>query len=761
MKYNNILLLIDNDCYDLEIKNISDILTEKFTESHVSLNGQLIEKSLIANYLPIATSKTYLKLNNYSWQEVTQYSKVILVVNDSTIRKELRIFAWIYRILTGKSVILFANQSYCYSKLFQLFYPTFLNIFFLRSESSFEFPEIIKIEKLADFKKQIFKEFEDFDYSREFEKGYKLFYSFYQYILNGGTDYEKIIENSKLDDYKYKNQLTYIFGYLKQNLQNRDEFLYYDAQFWLYPSLGGKLQVSIPGPGENKIHVFNSSAADYNFRNLKYKNVLVSTKDRDYFVLPFYKNDQATRQTVRFLVMNLYKVYNNSALVDFIIIYLFMKVSRMNDACVKTKYENVARLFIDRHKNSKTPKEFLKENEKHLDQLKKYFPELNEYDTDEIRDMLDEFIAYNFKLLEAGFSHKLDIVYVEESDVMVQTENKLDTFEFVTKSQINSIEINDSNWPKNLNYKCDDKWLQLNSSSPFYICTKNYQEFLDKINEIKWMKTIVKHTDKLVLKGGALVDLLSQRKPKDYDFMNIGMSNEEFLEFIIKFVKDERPEKIEFFESPVVLFHMTLKNGDIVEFIVNLEMSRNNLFNESYLPDQICFIPSENKLLSNESTLWSLNHGYCLLDMEKHPKSIRISSKMNKLGFNFYFMVENRSNFFKERLERYVWSISNIKKQRQTNIRITRRARCNPSFANRRSNEEGGEEDHCVISRGKIIYNKKIIFANKEAYLKHVSDLSQSEENTKSINIKFDGAYILPSEKTYPLYLANGIDWSF
>ena len=35
-------------------------------------------------------------------------------------------------------------------------------------------------------------------------------------------------------------------------------------------------------------------------------------------------------------------------------------------------------------------------------------------------------------------------------------------------------------------------------------------------------------------------------------------------------------------------------------------------------------------LFANEYTLWALNYGYCELELEKHPKAIRLSKKLNK-----------------------------------------------------------------------------------------------------------------------------------
>lgn len=55
--------------------------------------------------------------------------------------------------------------------------------------------------------------------------------------------------------------------------------------------------------------------------------------------------------------MSMYKVHNNSPIIDFIVLYLFMRVSivTQGDAeilkLVKTKYKNVHQLFAKRYEN--------------------------------------------------------------------------------------------------------------------------------------------------------------------------------------------------------------------------------------------------------------------------------------------------------------------------------------------------------------------------------------------------------------------------
>ncbi|CAF0862148.1 unnamed protein product [Brachionus calyciflorus] len=759
---NQILLLIDNNCSNLNINNINDILHKHFSQNEISLNGQIIEKSLIANYIPVDTSKNYLNLSNYSWSDVTQFSEVIYLTCDRELRKDIQILALFYRILTGKSINLFINHFYAVS--FPSFYPAFLNIYDLEKCIFHQLPEVTQIKNLPEFKQEIIKHFSQFvPMNGEFVNDLEHFGQIFLYILNGATDWTDFLKLTEIKSYNNFYDLEVNLKFFEKNQVKNEEFKYYDAQYTLYDSLGGKLQVSLPEPGQNKIYIFKSLAGDYNFRNLKFKNVFVSSKNHgDFLVVPFYKDEQSTRQTVRFLIMNLYKVFNNSVVVDYIVLYLFMKVSLLDDVLIKTKYENVARLFLKRHGKLEEQIKFLRDNSKYLNQWKCFFSELENFDDEELTEILVDFVSTDFKLVDCKFVKKFEVVYVEETEINQLDENELKIFPIENLSQVKTIEIDNSNWPKNLNFKCDPNKLQLNSSTPFFICTNSYEDFLAEIKEIKWMNTILKYTNKLVLKGGAILDLLWKKKPKDYDLMNIGMSNEEFIEFLIKFCKDEKPEKIEFIPNSVILFRLTLRNGDVLEIILNLDMNRDKLFGESHLPDQICFIPSENKLLANEATLWAMNYGYFQLEMEKHPKAIRVSSKMNKLGFNFYFNKENKSKFLKERLERNVWSISQVKTNDNPSY-SERKINYNPRYPERKTNDkkEDVNENLCIISRGKIICNKKMLFANREAYLNHVQNLSVCEDDKDLVKVDFNGGFILPVKKIDPMGLANGLDWSF
>lgn len=135
-----------------------------------------------------------------------------------------------------------------------------------------------------------------------------------------------------------------------------------------------------------------------------------------------------------------------------------------------------------------------------------------------------------------------------------------------------------------------------------------------------------------MLKGGSILDIMCGRKPKDYDLMNMGMSNEEFLKFLTRFVRKTKAESVEFVQAKALLFRVTMPNKDLLEFVLNIEMNKNSLFQVSHLPDQICYLPLVNKLVANELTLWSLNYGYCPLELEKRAASRRLSNKLYLLG---------------------------------------------------------------------------------------------------------------------------------
>ncbi len=193
-------------------------------------------------------------------------------------------------------------------------------------------------------------------------------------------------------------------------------------------------------------------------------------------------------------------------------------------------------------------------------------------------------------------------------------------------------------------------------------------------------------------------------------------------------------------------------------------MTMNSLFSDSFLPDQICYLPNENKLFANEYTLWALNYGYCELELEKHPRAIRLSKKLNKLGFNFYYRneLENNTIFLKQRLERYIWSISQVDQKLTT-----------PSFKNTEEITKSKENDDgiknvCKLEKKKLFVDEKILFANRDSFLKFIHNeiekdykFKDEKQKTDLKVINFNGAIILPELKVMSNFLSNGLDWSF
>lgn len=577
-KSKTTLFLIDDDCDDLDINNINKIICNSFNQTEfLVLNGQLIAKNVFVNYLPVATSSSYLNLSDLNWSEVTSYSSVIFLTGKSEPIKEIKIIALFYRILTGKSMIAFKNGEWYGIDSFISFYPHFLNVYAVENRKSYELPEIkpISSEEMSSFKENLKNELERkvftassrISFNSEVDISLNDFNSLFTYVLNNGKDWKRLLDDERFANHNAKDYIERLTSKLETYFINESEFKFYDAQYSLHKSLANDLQVTLPKSDENTVYVYKTNAADFNFRNLKFKNILINIPNEEpKFVVPFYKDEQATRQTVRFLVMMLYKVYNNSILVDMIVLYLFMRVSLVQDKLIKTRFENIARLFLKRHGAKLSQINFLRVNRKSILALKQHFKELANFeDDDELFELFEDFVTNDFKLGKNDFIKPFEIAYYEQ-ELEDLKENQLDVLPqlHVSKCQEKAFEIDDSNWPTNFNFKCDDSKLQFNSSLPFFICIRSYQEFLDRIEQISWMKTIAKLTDKLVLKGGAILDLLSDRVPKDYDLMNTCMTNEELLDFLHKFSKQVKPKSIEFFKFPLSIFRIRLENDDLL-----------------------------------------------------------------------------------------------------------------------------------------------------------------------------------------------------
>ena len=278
----------------------------------------------------------------------------------------------------------------------------------------------------------------------------------------------------------------------------------------------------------------------------------------------------------------------------------------------------------------------------------------------------------------------------------------------------------------------------------------------------------------LALKGGAILDMLVKRRPKDYDLMNLGMSNAEFMLFLTRFVRDTKPAKIEFVPGRVVLFRVTMSKdkdddddddnsntGDVLEFVLNVDTTRAQLCTTSNLPDQLCYLPSERKLFANDYTLAALNYGYCELDVERRSTTARLSKKLNKLGFNFYFKQPfvNNNSFLKERLERYIWSVSQLASVDAKNA----------SYAS--GDDKKTKLAECVVKKGKVYADEKLVFTSVDEFMAHMKSEADKidEKLTNNKNnetadlriVEFKGAIILPQKTVNSNPLAFGLDWSF
>ena len=195
--------------------------------------------------------------------------------------------------------------------------------------------------------------------------------------------------------------------------------------------------------------------------------------------------------------MNLYNVHNNSPLVDFIVIYLLIKVTLIEEGdaealkLVKTKYKNIHLLFAKRYEPCTV--EFIDDNKKLLVKLKRWFKELEPLDEDDLHELFTSFVQESFEvtstrfksILASGKRFKVGVGKARDDIV-----NHLPVFKPVKLDQLKPVEIKAANWPSNQNYECDSKLLQLNASFPFFICCKDYNEFLESINSVEWINDL-------------------------------------------------------------------------------------------------------------------------------------------------------------------------------------------------------------------------------------------------------------------------------
>ena len=115
--------------------------------------------------------------------------------------------------------------------------------------------------------------------------------------------------------------------------------------------------------------------------------------------------------------------------------------------------------------------------------------------------------------------------------------------------------------------------------------------------------------------------------------------------------------------------------------------------------------------------------------------------------------------FFKERLERFVWLITD-----ETNSGA-------PSFSSGRcdSSDDESKKKKVEFERDlvKMSESGKIVFASREKFYDYVRNEIESnkknfDSNSKTINFEFKGAIVLPLEKfDSESMISIGLDWSY
>lgn len=128
-----------------------------------------------------------------------------------------------------------------------------------------------------------------------------------------------------------------------------------------------------------------------------------------------------------------------------------------------------------------------------LPKLKNWFVELQQLDDQDLKDLFVEFVEDGvFEISNERFKRIVAERPVRISEQIVKggVTNKQPVFETPVLNQQEPVKIEDKNWPENKNFICDPKKLQLNASFPFFVCCKNYTEFIETVNSIGWMNDL-------------------------------------------------------------------------------------------------------------------------------------------------------------------------------------------------------------------------------------------------------------------------------
>ena len=194
------------------------------------------------------------------------------------------------------------------------------------------------------------------------------------------------------------------------------------------------------------------------------------------------------------------------------------------------------------------------------------------------------------------------------------------------------IAVDADNWPTNVNRVVPEYKLCIRSSLPIVVAPKNiFNANFEKLTWVKWLRDAAKSIcfrrgreykpDSLIIKGGAVVDMMLDKTPKDYDIFNTTFSIQEMVWLVDTFCHTLKRNKISSVdvtyslvkvkEGHIINFHTSFEMSleDVVlEFIVNYEHERvapnfNCALVKSHLPDQI-YVDLDGNVFSNEFTLW-------------------------------------------------------------------------------------------------------------------------------------------------------------
>ena len=219
----------------------------------------------------------------------------------------------------------------------------------------------------------------------------------------------------------------------------------------------------------------------------------------------------------------------------------------------------------------------------------------------------------------------------------------------------------------NVNYRVDNGGcdtgttsgkMYMKASLPFLIMKSFDQVFEELKKNNMWFRDLfIKEVENgsVILKGGALLDLMMDRKPKDYDIFCVGKSFEEMILFIYEVVLNschvKGVERVFTVDEKFIVFNLKMDNDDVVELILFLnktdqeEFKKKNCFIDDGVPHDIYLGstktlerlegPGKFKIYSNAVTWSFINYGYFEVDFNNWPRNLcRTSKKFKKYGSN-------------------------------------------------------------------------------------------------------------------------------